>query len=240
LAPAGRLLASTTGRAFADLSRAIARQGGGSQRLLAITAIGRLDPKAGAIRRADGRPGDLLVSTGCHGLSRLGLALLQRESITLTTDQPSPTADSTLGSRAIQAHRRPVPRFDAVVALMDSRPEGTPWRVGGCDSSDGLAAAVTAIAQASGCQAHLIKEALPIDPAMTPLSQAVPWCLEGGEDFELVLALDPGWARSLCTVCAGATVIGTLEKGSAGRLCWSNGVPIFPGRPGTPGFRHFS
>lgn len=33
LAPAGRLLASTTGRAFGDLSRALARQGGGSQRL---------------------------------------------------------------------------------------------------------------------------------------------------------------------------------------------------------------
>lgn len=33
LAPAGRLLASTTGRAFGDLSRAIAQQGGGSQRL---------------------------------------------------------------------------------------------------------------------------------------------------------------------------------------------------------------
>lgn len=33
LAPAGRLLASTTGRAFGDLARAMARQGGGSQRL---------------------------------------------------------------------------------------------------------------------------------------------------------------------------------------------------------------
>lgn len=33
LAPAGRLLASTTGRAFGDLARALARQGGGSQRL---------------------------------------------------------------------------------------------------------------------------------------------------------------------------------------------------------------
>lgn len=33
LAPAGRLLASTTGRAFGDLARALARQGAGSQRL---------------------------------------------------------------------------------------------------------------------------------------------------------------------------------------------------------------
>ena len=47
---------------------------GGGQRLLAITALGHLG--SGAIRRCDGRPGDLLVSTGPHGLSRLGLALL--------------------------------------------------------------------------------------------------------------------------------------------------------------------
>lgn len=33
LAPAGRLLAATTGRAFGDLARALARQGAGSQRL---------------------------------------------------------------------------------------------------------------------------------------------------------------------------------------------------------------
>ncbi|MFZ0408071.1 MAG: AIR synthase related protein, partial [Cyanobium sp.] len=34
-------------------------------------------PSSGPIRRRDGRPGDRLVSTGHHGLSRLGLALLQ-------------------------------------------------------------------------------------------------------------------------------------------------------------------
>ena len=55
---------------------------GGRQRLLAITALGRLESgRGGAIRRGDGRPGDVLVCSGAHGLSRLGLALLQGETL---------------------------------------------------------------------------------------------------------------------------------------------------------------
>ena len=71
---------------YQGLSEALQRYGGsllggdcssGQQRLLAITALGRLGP--GPIRRGDGQPGDWLVSTGPHGLSRLGLALLQNQ-----------------------------------------------------------------------------------------------------------------------------------------------------------------
>lgn len=47
--------------------------------MLAITALGQLTPGE-AIGRGDGRPGDRLVSTGPHGLSRLGLALLLGET----------------------------------------------------------------------------------------------------------------------------------------------------------------
>jgi thiamine-monophosphate kinase len=225
---------------------------GGGQRILAITAIGLLageetaegacssqKPQAaahrGAIRRGDGRPGDWLVCTGPHGLSRLGLALLQG---TL----PSATArllDQGLRERAIRAHRRPQPRFDAVRALIDCRPAGAPWRVGGCDSSDGLAAAVVAIAASSGCQARLERLALPLEPAMAQLSEAESWCLGGGEDFELVLALEPAWAEALLALLPGCTRIGALGAGPAGNLCWSNGAPWPESSCGSEGFRHF-
>ncbi|MEB3333586.1 MAG: thiamine-phosphate kinase, partial [Cyanobacteriota bacterium] len=138
---------------------------GGAQRLLAITAIGRLADASGreeagsdgrwgsaglggVIRRGDGRPGDWLVTSGPHGLSRLGLALLQAPKGPLAAGV---AGAGGLAQRAIQAHRRPQARLDAVRALIASRPAGVPWRVGGCDSSDGLAAAVAAVAAASGC-----------------------------------------------------------------------------------------
>jgi len=223
---------------------------GGAQRLLAITAIGRLgactfraatEPGSSAravIRRSDGLPGDWLVCTGPHGLSRLGLALLQ-DTI---TQAPAALLDPALQERAIAAHRRPRPRFDAVRALISCQPAGLNWRVGGCDSSDGLAAAAAAIAASSGCGARLVRTALPLDPTMAGLLQAEAWCLGGGEDFELVLALKPVWAEALIAALPGTTRIGELVAGEAGALGWSDGAPWSTGDGGTAssGYSHFS
>ena len=120
---------------------------------------------------------------------------------------PDPAVSTNLPDaliqRAIASHQRPVPRFDAVRALIACRPAELAWRVGGCDSSDGLAAAVSAIAQASGCAARLKLASLPLDSAMAGLAEATTWCLEGGEDFELVLALTPPWAEALLAALPG-------------------------------------
>ena len=231
---------------YGGLSGALARYGGtllggdcsgSQQRLLAITALGRLDP-ARPIRRRDGRPGDLLVSSGAHGLSRLGLALLQGEL--------EPLADPDLQARAITAHRRPVPRLDGLAALQASQPPGEPWRVAGMDSSDGLGQAVAAIAKRSLCQAVLERSRLPLAAAMAALPLAEAWCLGGGEDFELVLALAPAWAEALVEQLAGAQIIGRLEPGEplsgasgkgTGPLRWADGTTLEPAISG--GFSHF-
>ncbi len=227
---------------------------GGAQRLLAITALGTWAAEApgaatdanqpgaiassGPIRRCDGFPGDWLVCTGPHGLSRLGLALLQGE----LRGGSAALLDPSLRARAIQAHRRPRPRFDAVRALIATRQARLGWRVGGCDSSDGLAAAAAAIAASSGCAAQLDRDALPLDLAMAGLPQAAAWCLGGGEDFELVLALEPPWAEALIAALPGASVVGVLVEGEAGSLGWSDGAPWGPGAGGRgapTGYSHF-
>ncbi|MCP9835674.1 MULTISPECIES: thiamine-phosphate kinase [unclassified Cyanobium] len=205
---------------------------GGRQRLLAITALGRLGHGCGGpIRRGDGQPGDQLVCTGVHGLSRLGLALLRGE--------PLPALAPAIQERAVRAHRRPVPRFDAVAALGSSRPEALPWRVAGCDSSDGLAAAATCLAVACGCTALLKREALPLAAELEGLAAAEDWCLWGGEDFELVLALEPAWATALVDKLPGCHCIGSLEAPRVdGPLAWSNrGGAI---APRSASFQHFN
>ena len=210
----------------------------GQQRLLAITALGQLpricsDGRSNAIRRCDGRPGDLLVCTGSHGLSRLGLALLQGSL------SRNAAADLTveLSDRAIRHHRQPSPRFDAVRALQASRPQTCPWRVAGTDSSDGLAAATAAIARASGCRALLNRHSLPLDPGMATLNEAEDWCLNGGEDFELVLALEPSWARAFVAQLPGSRWIGRLAAPTCreGPLGWADGSELL----GTHGYQHF-
>jgi len=205
----------------------------GSERLLSITALGRVGPGGGAIRRSDGRRGDWLVSTGPHGLSRLGLALLLEELEPNETSQLS----SNLQQRAIAAHQRPQPRLDAVVALTRSQPSGHPWRIGGTDSSDGLAAAVAAIGVASGCGAVLQRSALPVDPELAQLEQGEHWCLSGGEDFELILALEPAWAEALLHALPGSSRIGTLVEADPGALRWQENNQPLP--TVSAGFCHF-
>jgi thiamine-monophosphate kinase len=226
---------------YDGLGEALGRYGGsllggdccrGEQRLLAVTALGHVG--AGPIRRSDGRPGDLLVSSGPHGLSRLGLALLRQEP---EADLPG----TALATRAVACHRRPQPRFDAVAALDDCRPTALPWRVGGCDSSDGLLAAVAAIAASSGCTALLERQRLPLDPDLARLGPAIRWCLEGGEDFELVLALPPVWAEALCVRLPGCTLIGSLHTAEhpsrGGEVLW--GDDREPVRSSGAEFHHF-
>jgi thiamine-monophosphate kinase len=208
----------------------------GSERLLAVTALGRLGPQ-GPIRRQDGRAGDVLVCSGLHGLSRLGLALLLEQPLhgLITGSIAATDLPEDLRQRAIAAHRRPQARLDVVAALEQSQPPGDPWRVGGTDSSDGLAAALTAIAGTSGCDALLDRSALPIDPAMAPLREATDWCLGGGEDFELVLALPERWAQRLQACLPGVHCLGRLVAGT-GRLLWQGTEePLH----GPAGFRHF-
>jgi thiamine-monophosphate kinase len=210
---------------------------GGRERMLAITALGALARPDAAIHRGDGRPGDLLVCSGSHGLSRLGLALLLGELAGPERQQ----LDPALQERAIASHQRPQPRFDVVQALHQCQPAGRTWRVGGTDSSDGLATAVAEIARTSGCAALLRRTALPLEPDLAQLPKGEDWCLAGGEDFELVLALEPAWATALLPLLPGASLIGELisaaEPGAVGRLHWQETGEPLP--TGTSGFRHF-
>ena len=201
----------------------------GAERLLSITALGRVTHGT-AIRRCDGRPGDWLVSSGPHGLSRLGLALL--------LDEPeAPQVSPALRERAIEVHRRPKPRLDVAKALHSCRPSGQAWRVGGTDSSDGLAAAVGAIATTSGCGALLERSQLPIDPELAQLEAGEHWCLGGGEDFELVLALPPSWAEALLKALPSSSCIGSLVEAEPGLVCWQeSGEPLAATESG---FTHF-
>lgn len=203
---------------------------GGEQRILALSAVGELATAVGAeaggdaIRRGDGQPGDVLIASGPHGLSRLGLALLQDTLAPGVRDG----LDPDLVDRARAAHRRPRARFDVVRALRASRPAACPWRVGGTDSSDGLAMAVEALATAGGCQAVLQRSALPLDPAMAALDQGVAWCLSGGEDFELVLALAPPWAAALLAALPGSEPLGVMRssRGNEARVIWQDGSAV--------------
>ena len=200
----------------------------GNQKLISITALGRVGPLR--LHRADARPGDWLVTSGAHGLSRLGLALLQGDP---DIDDRCVLTDG-LRQRAICRHRRPIPRLDALNTLLEQKPTDLPWRAAGTDSSDGLLAAVQALCDSSRCGARLTREWLPRASDWPSGVRWDEWCLNGGEDFELVLGLPPTWAQLWLDHQPGSRRIGWITADSQ-EILWSDThLPV-----AAAGFDHF-
>ena len=207
---------------------------------IAITALGSVRAER-ALYRHRAQPGQAIVATGHHGLSRAGLELL------LHPERDAEVAEADR-DRWIAAHQRPRPRFDAIAALWDAlKPAADATAIAAMDSSDGLANAVLHLCQASGVGAVLQADSLPIDPAIEAWvgrSQAIDWCLYGGEDFELVLCLPWAVARALqprlgqsCAIVGETTsaLVVELRSSASERSSDSSTVLNFE-----RGFQHFT
>jgi thiamine-monophosphate kinase len=199
---------------------------------VSITALGEVTPKH-LIKRSTAEPGDAIVITGFHGLSRAGLELLLHP-------EKGKHLHPSARNRLIQAHQRPKARLDVIEYLKNL--EGD-FRRAGMDSSDGLADAVVQICGLSGVGAKIERDSIPIVPALFDLvspEQALDWVLYGGEDFELVLCLPEQIAQKLVeNLGEGAAMIGQVTTGEQVELIDSNG--IYPKRILTlkEGFQHF-
>ena len=190
----------------------------GETKMISITAIGEMNQLR--LHRGNAVPGDYIVSTGFHGLSRLGLALLRSEHLPSEV-QISPE----LTNRAINAHKRPYPALEALKALKECKPDSTSWRAAGTDSSDGLIESIRGICESSDCQAVLSKTSILKDPDWPEDSIWDEWILNGGEDYELILTLPKAWAEALSKNFKSAQIIGFIKKGKP-NISWDNLEPI--------------
>ena len=182
-----------TGLVGGDLSRS-------PHRFLSITAMGDVLPER-VIWRSQAQPGDALVVTGNHGLSRAGLELL-------LNPQDWPTVPEDVRDAAIAAHQYPKPRLDLLPVLQDIWERG--GRIAGMDTSDGLADAVIQVCQASEVGAELERVPMSAEFQGAFLEKAKEWCLSGGEDFELLLAIHPEFAEQYQELAPTCQVIGVV------------------------------
>ena len=148
---------------------------------LDIAVLGRIPPGCRAVRRSEGRAGDLLAVTGTIGDSALGLRHLLGV-LELSAAE---------AARAVERHLDPTPRLTEGRLLASS-----PAVHAMIDLSDGLARDAGHLARAANLQVE-------IDPALLPCSPALErfraraldiWldaALGGGEDYELAVAVDP-------------------------------------------------
>ena len=144
--------------------------------VLSTTVFGVVTPGGvPPLARAGARPGDLLFVTGPLGRSAAGLRLLRAAAA------GGPDVDREFtghpSSDLVRAHRRPVAR---VAEGETARRAGAGAAI---DLSDGLAADLVHLAEASGVGVDL--DTVPVANGATTEE-----ALGGGEDYELLLATD--------------------------------------------------
>jgi thiamine-monophosphate kinase len=144
---------------------------------IAITIVGEVRP-SNLKTRAGMLPGDTIAVTGPLGASRAGLAV--------ATEHPELAGDPA-ATEALHAFRRPEPRLAEGRWLAASRNVRALM-----DTSDGLSTDLARLARASQCGATI--ETIPVAGAARTLAaragaNAEAWALDGGEDFELLVAV---------------------------------------------------
>jgi thiamine-monophosphate kinase len=150
-----------------------------------VTAVGTAHPRR-VLLRDGGRAGDELYLSGTIGGGAAGLEMLRAGPVVGPAFRP-----------AIQRYLRPVPRVKLGRAIAQARAARAAM-----DLSDGLADAVTQIAEASGCGVEIDATAVPIDTAARQWwdarqEDAIVRALSGGDDYELVVALPGKWRGRL-------------------------------------------
>jgi len=155
---------------------------------------------AGMVTRSGARPGDVLCVTGSVGGAAEGLSLLQAAG-----DDPQAAGLLTQFPGLAVAHQRPTPRTR----------EGQ--TAAGCgatamiDVSDGLAADVCHICEASGVGVEIREASIPLpdgfrDTARWAGVDPLRMALDGGDDYELAIAIPAAQVSQLVEALAPTVV----------------------------------
>ncbi len=178
------------------------------QVIINLCLVGAVESK-NPLLRSGARPGDAVCVTGRLGAAAAGLAWLRSGG----------AAGDAQAAPAVEAHLRPEPRLAVGRALAQS------GRVHAMmDISDGLASDLARLASASQVGAVVEEKWIPLAEAAAELAakleaDALEWALQGGEDFELLLACAPGDVEILAELVAdsqpglGLVRVGEITRG---------------------------
>lgn len=184
---------------------------------LSVTVLGAVG-EHGPVARAGARPGDALCVTGALGGAAGGLAALRA----LGRSGPRDAGPATLAAldRLRARQLRPVARVDEAHALAGAGARAM------IDVSDGLAVDLAHLTRASAVGCDVDAAALPVDGDLSVLRDVLPGARDpldlavvGGEDFELLAAVDPGRVdearAAVASVGTELSVVGTITDGGS-------------------------
>ena len=200
---------------YKGINKALKKYGGiilggdcskGNQKTISITAFGIQGELE--LRRNACKPRDIILTTGIHGLSKLGFMI--QNNITLDNNI---SINERLISKSIQHFCRPQVYPNFLKNLLKTRCNKKIRRIGCTDSSDGLFQAVQDLAIASKCRAILNYEKIPKDKDWPKGDKWDEYYFFGGEDYELVFSLPKKWAKNLSKLDKNINEIGYFANG---------------------------
>jgi len=178
----------------------------GDEKIISITAFGIQGELE--LRRNACKPGDIILTTGIHGLSKLGF--MMQNKINLDNNV---SLEKRLINKSIKHFCRPQVNPNFLKNLLKTRSNKKIKRIGCTDSSDGLFQAVQDLAIASKCKAILNYEKIPRDKDWPKGDKWDEYYFFGGEDYELVFSLPAKWAKSLSKLDDNINAIGFFTNG---------------------------
>jgi len=178
----------------------------GNQKAISITAFGIQGEIE--LRRNACKPGDVILTTGIHGLSKLGFLI--KNKIYLDNDI---SLNKRLISKSIEHFCRPKVYPNFLKNLIKTRSNKKIKRIGCTDSSDGLFQALQDLASASKCKAIINYEKIPKDKDWPIGNKWDEYYFFGGEDYELVFSLPKKWAKNLTKFDKDINEIGFFTDG---------------------------
>ena len=178
----------------------------GNEKIISITAFGIQGDLE--LRRNACKPGEIILTTGIHGLSKLGFMIQNKINF-----ENNVYLNERLISKSIERFCRPKVHPNLLKNLLKSRPNKKIKKIGCTDSSDGLFQALEDLAIASNCKAIINYEKIPKDKNWPKGDKWDEYYFFGGEDYELVFSLPKKWAKNLSKLDKNINEIGFFADG---------------------------
>ena len=200
---------------YKGINKALKKYGGiilggdcstGDQKTISITALG-IQGELKLSRNAC-KPGEIILTTGIHGLSKLGLMV--KNKINFENKIPY---NERLIKKAVEHFCRPQINPNFLTNLLKTRSNNKITKIGCTDSSDGLIQAIKDLAIASKCKAIINYEKIPKDKYWPKGDKWDEYYFFGGEDYELIFSLPKKWAKNLSKLDKNVVEIGLFVKG---------------------------
>tara|TARA_B100000900_G_scaffold101580_1_gene84138 strand:- start:419 stop:1405 length:987 start_codon:yes stop_codon:yes gene_type:complete len=179
----------------------------GENKMISINAIG-LQSKI-KLRRNACKPGEVILTTGIHGLSKLGLLIksnkISKEKLNL---------NAKLINLSINAFCRPTPKYKIIETISSASEFFINKDIGCTDSSDGFYQAILDLSQESKCKAVIDYNKIPKINDWPNGDMWDQFYFFGGEDYELLISLPKDLANKLIQMENEITEIGYFAKGN--------------------------